>query len=124
MFTSEYRDRLRLELIAAARADERISGVAVTGSAAAEGQDAWSDIDLAFGVRDGADLSQTLGIPGEWEHPRLWSAIERVAAACRRAGRPWGILPMSPAHARRSVALGCTMLSIGPWSGSMSFNPL
>jgi 2-dehydro-3-deoxyglucarate aldolase/4-hydroxy-2-oxoheptanedioate aldolase len=60
-----------------------------------------------------ADLSQSLGIPFEWEHPRLWSAIERVAAACKRNGRRWGILPMSPAHAKRSVQLGCTMLSIG-----------
>lgn len=60
-----------------------------------------------------ADLSQTMGIPGEWESPRLWSAIERVASACKRNGRVWGILPMNPAHARRSVSLGCTMLSIG-----------
>jgi 2-dehydro-3-deoxyglucarate aldolase/4-hydroxy-2-oxoheptanedioate aldolase len=59
-----------------------------------------------------SDLSQTLGIPCEWEHPRLWAAIERVAAACRSAGRPWGILPLGPAHARRCVALGCGMLSI------------
>src|SRR3954447_10662731 len=41
-----------------------------------------------------ADLSQTMGIPGEWDNPRLWSAIERVAAACKRNGRAWGILPM------------------------------
>jgi 2-keto-3-deoxy-L-rhamnonate aldolase RhmA len=60
-----------------------------------------------------ADLSQSMGIPGQWDHPRLWEAIERVAAACRAAGRPWGILPLGPAFARRCVDLGCKMLSVG-----------
>jgi 2-keto-3-deoxy-L-rhamnonate aldolase RhmA len=60
-----------------------------------------------------ADLSQSMGLPGEWEHPRVWGAIERVAAVCRQARRPWGILPLGPAHARRCIELGCRMLSIG-----------
>jgi 2-keto-3-deoxy-L-rhamnonate aldolase RhmA len=60
-----------------------------------------------------ADLSQSMGIPGQWDHPRLWEAIEKVATACRVVGRPWGVLPMSPAFARRCVDLGCRILSIG-----------
>lgn len=60
-----------------------------------------------------ADLSQSLGIPGQWEHPRLWEAIERIAAACRQNHIHWAILPLSPAHAERCVGLGCRMLSIG-----------
>ena len=60
-----------------------------------------------------ADLSQTLGIPGQWDHPKLWAAIERVARACGRPNVPWGILPFSPEFARRCVDLGCRMLSIG-----------
>src|SRR5262245_13710636 len=32
-----------------------------------------------------ADLAQSMGVPGEWDHSRLWSAIERVAAAARAA---------------------------------------
>jgi predicted nucleotidyltransferase len=50
VFTREYRSRLREELIAAARADKRITGAAVTGSSALGSEDAWSDIDLAFGI--------------------------------------------------------------------------
>jgi predicted nucleotidyltransferase len=50
VFTPAYRTRLREELVAAARADERITGVAVTGSSAAGNEDAWSDVDLAFGI--------------------------------------------------------------------------
>ena len=60
MFTPEERERLREELLAAAKADGRISGVAVTGSAARDGLDEWSDIDLAFGVADPAQLRETL----------------------------------------------------------------
>jgi predicted nucleotidyltransferase len=50
VFTPPYRTRLREELVAAARADERITGVAVTGSFAVGNEDAWSDVDLAFGI--------------------------------------------------------------------------
>jgi Nucleotidyltransferase domain len=60
VFTPEERERLREELIAAAKADERISGVAVTGSAARGAVDRWSDIDLAFGVADPAMLKEAL----------------------------------------------------------------
>ena len=60
-----------------------------------------------------ADLSQTLGIPAQWDHPTLWVAIERVAKACQKTNVPWGILPLSPEFARRCVDLGCRLLSIG-----------
>jgi predicted nucleotidyltransferase len=63
VFTPEERERLREELIAAANADERISGVAVTGSAARDALDRWSDIDLAFGIVDASRLREALG---EW----------------------------------------------------------
>src|SRR5438093_1606474 len=60
-----------------------------------------------------ADLSQSMGLPGEWEHPRMRSAVERVAAAAKRNGVPWAILPRDPGHARRCVEMGCRVLSIG-----------
>ena len=47
--------------MAAAQADERISGVAITGSMARGAVDRWSDIDLAFGVADPARLREALG---------------------------------------------------------------
>lgn len=50
MFTPEGRERLRAALVSAADADERITGAALTGSAALGAEDRWSDIDLAFGV--------------------------------------------------------------------------
>jgi 2-dehydro-3-deoxyglucarate aldolase/4-hydroxy-2-oxoheptanedioate aldolase len=59
------------------------------------------------------DLSQSMGIPGQWEHPDTWAAIERVAGVCKDRGMPWGILPLGAAHARRCLDLGCRMFSIG-----------
>jgi hypothetical protein len=59
MFTPGERDRLRDALVAAARADERITGAALFGSAALGAEDRWSDIDLALGVAPGADLAAT-----------------------------------------------------------------
>src|ERR1043165_4041851 len=60
MFTQEEREGLRSELIEAARSDSRITGAAITGSASVDNEDAWSDIDLAFGVRQGSDLASPL----------------------------------------------------------------
>ncbi len=60
MFTPEERDRLRSDLLQFAASDRRISGAAVTGSAAAECEDRWSDIDLAFGIVDIAELQNVL----------------------------------------------------------------
>jgi hypothetical protein len=60
VFTPEERDRLRAGLLEHAAKDERISGAAITGSAAAAREDRWSDVDLAFGVSDAAELPNVL----------------------------------------------------------------
>ena len=69
------------------------------------------DVDLLF--VGPADLSQSMGLPGQWEHPRVWEAVERVARAAKASGVPWAILPRDAAHARRCVDLGCRVLSLG-----------
>jgi 4-hydroxy-2-oxoheptanedioate aldolase len=70
-----------------------------------------ADVDLLF--VGPADLSQALAVPGQWDHPLLWKAIERVARAARTRGLAWSILPPSVEHARRAVQMGCKMLSVG-----------
>jgi len=60
MFTPTERESLRSELIELARSDSRITGGAITGSAAIGHEDRWSDIDLAFGVREAPDIPGTL----------------------------------------------------------------
>jgi 4-hydroxy-2-oxoheptanedioate aldolase len=69
--------------------------------------------DLDFLFIGPADLSQSLGLPGQWDHPRVWECIERVARAAREHKVAWAILPIHAAYARRCVDLGCRMLSIG-----------
>jgi len=60
MFTPEERARLRSDLLEYAANDRRVSGAAITGSVAAEREDRWSDIDLAFGIVDDTGLPKVL----------------------------------------------------------------
>jgi hypothetical protein len=53
VFTAEERSRVRFSLLESAARDSRVSGAAITGSAASDSEDRWSDVDLAFGVRNG-----------------------------------------------------------------------
>jgi 2-dehydro-3-deoxyglucarate aldolase/4-hydroxy-2-oxoheptanedioate aldolase len=69
------------------------------------------DVDVLF--IGPADLSQSMGLPAQWDQPLLWQAFERVAKAAKANNIHWAILPVNPAYARRCVELGCRMLSIG-----------
>jgi predicted nucleotidyltransferase len=61
MFMVEQRQRVRMALLERAREDERIVGAAITGSAARDAEDRWSDVDLFFGVADSIAVEETLG---------------------------------------------------------------
>ena len=69
------------------------------------------DVDLLF--VGPADISQVLGVPGDFENPRCLDTIERIAAACRAAGKPWGIVPRGAEYAARMAAWGCRMFVLG-----------
>lgn len=55
MFSIAERAELLDQLIEAARGDDQIIAAAIVGSGARDAQDAWSDIDLALRVDEGAD---------------------------------------------------------------------
>jgi 4-hydroxy-2-oxoheptanedioate aldolase len=59
-----------------------------------------------------ADLSVTLGVPGDFMHPKCIEALKRVAAGAKKAGKAWGILSRDPEHARVCRELGCQLFSI------------
>lgn len=59
-----------------------------------------------------SDLSQALGVLGQFEHPDLWAAMGKIADACRRHGKHWGTVPAGPEFAQRCYDLGCRMLSL------------
>lgn len=56
MFTPEERERVRAALVDHAYEDPRITGAALTGSAARGEDDRWSDVDVFLGVDDGTDI--------------------------------------------------------------------
>jgi 2-dehydro-3-deoxyglucarate aldolase/4-hydroxy-2-oxoheptanedioate aldolase len=85
-----------------------------------EHADAVADVDAIAAVPDvdllfigPADLSQSMGLPGQWSHPDVLKAIEKVAKACAANGVAWGILPRDEAHANQCRDLGCRLFSIG-----------
>jgi len=58
------------------------------------------------------DLSQALGVPGQMEHPEILKAIERVALACKKHGRAWG-LPINNTTAQKFLEMGATFCATG-----------
>jgi 2-keto-3-deoxy-L-rhamnonate aldolase RhmA len=58
-----------------------------------------------------ADLSQSLGIPGQFDHPRLWEAVDKVATACRAANLPWAALAVGVPMAEQFINRGCTLIT-------------
>jgi 2-keto-3-deoxy-L-rhamnonate aldolase RhmA len=65
------------------------------------------DVDLLF--VGPADISQVMGVPGDFEHPRCLETIERIAKACDEARKPWGIVSRGPEYAERMKSWGCKM---------------
>jgi 2-dehydro-3-deoxyglucarate aldolase/4-hydroxy-2-oxoheptanedioate aldolase len=59
-----------------------------------------------------ADLSVSLEVPGEMLHPKCVDALKRVAAACAKVGKPWGVLCPTVEHARTCRELGARLLSL------------
>lgn len=69
VFTADERERLRGELVSAARNDPHLCGAAHTGSGASFRLDRWSDIDLALCLASAASHEQVVA---EWTD-RLYS---------------------------------------------------
>ena len=67
-------------------------------------------VDLLF--LGPADMSQNLGVLGDFMNPKCLEAIDRIAAACARHKKPWGVVPVNPEYATMCVEKGCRMLSV------------
>ncbi len=59
-----------------------------------------------------SDLSQALGVTGDFMHPKCLEAIDKVAAACRKHNKPWGAVTPNPEHCEMLHSKGCRMLSV------------
>lgn len=68
-------------------------------------------VDLAL-IGPG-DLSHSLGVPGQWDHPLMQAAIDRMIEASRRAGKWIGMHVKTPENARRFRSMGVHLLNYG-----------
>ena len=59
------------------------------------------------------DLTNFLGIPGEFENPVYVAALRRIVAAARRNGKGLGFMPASAAWATQYQALGFNVFGAG-----------
>jgi 2-keto-3-deoxy-L-rhamnonate aldolase RhmA len=60
-----------------------------------------------------ADLSNSLGIPGQYEHPKFLAAVDRVVTACRKNGKVLAWLALGVDDGRAMIARGFTMIAYG-----------
>lgn len=60
-----------------------------------------------------SDLSMSLGIFGQFDHPLYLEALEATAAAARKAGKQTGILLFNPDDYQRYHAQGMRMIACG-----------
>ena len=63
VYTPEEREDVRAGLLKRAHVDARVTGAALTGSAALGKDDRWSDVDVFLGIDEGADMGEVLA---EW----------------------------------------------------------
>ena len=72
------------------------------------------NVDGIDGVMVGcADFSVIEGFPGQFDHPKIQAAFDRVANAARNAGKHWGTTAGDPAFAKQLVDAGARLLFSG-----------
>jgi 2-keto-3-deoxy-L-rhamnonate aldolase RhmA len=59
------------------------------------------------------DLTVSMGIPAQFEHPRFLEAMDALVACCRRHGVAPGFLPATPEAAAHWIGKGFRVLSLG-----------
>lgn len=59
------------------------------------------------------DLSINLGVPGEFEHPKMLDAVEKIAESCRKLGVAPGVHCRALPLAKRYLEYGMQLLSCG-----------
>ena len=99
----------------AARQNPNMLGVfQVESMAAVEAAEQMAAIDGVDVLFVGpADLSHSMGIPGQFEEPAFVAALDRVVAACRAHGKSAGILLRDGASVAASAAQGFSFIGVG-----------
>lgn len=92
--------------------EETFVAIQIETLSAVDQCEAIADIDGVDALFVGpSDLSQSLGVTGEFFHEKCLTAIDKVALACRNTGKPWAAVTFNPKHAEMLISKGCKMLS-------------
>ena len=59
------------------------------------------------------DLTSSMGIPGEFEHPRFVAALEQMLTVCGRHDKPVGFMATSTEQGRAVLARGFRVVAFG-----------
>lgn len=98
----------------AALNDDIVGIIQIESPSALEASDAFAATDGVDVLFVGpADLSHSLGIPGQFANPIYQDALRRVVAACRAHGKAPGILLYDHASFKPHLELGFTFVGIG-----------
>ena len=102
-----------VDKIAAARAKTILIALIETpgGVAAADDIAALPGVDVLW--LGHFDLTNFMGIPGQFDHPDYLAAVDRIVAAARRHGKPAGFLALDDDWARRYHAKGFRVMAYG-----------
>jgi 2-keto-3-deoxy-L-rhamnonate aldolase RhmA len=113
MAHDDYRAGTPDEKIAAARARTVMIALIETpaGVANAEAIAAVPGIDMLW--LGHFDLTNFMGIPGQFDHPEYLANVKRIVAAARKHGKPAGFLALDNAWATRYHAFGFRVLAYG-----------
>ena len=94
--------------------DELCLIVQVETAGALEQLEAIATTDGVDGVFIGpADLSASMGLRGQLNHPDVVAAIEDAFARLARVGVPAGIMALNPEDAKRYIELGSIITAVG-----------
>ncbi|MBI3859293.1 MAG: 4-hydroxy-2-oxo-heptane-1,7-dioate aldolase [Thaumarchaeota archaeon] len=68
-------------------------------------------VDVAF--VEPTDLTVSLGLGADRDHPSVLAAMKSVVSSCDRAGRVAGVLAATPEEAERAVGMGFRFVGLG-----------
>ena len=113
MAHDDYLPGAPVDKIAAARARNVLIALIETpgGVAAADEIAALPGVDILW--LGHFDLTNFMGIPGQFDHPDYLAAVDRIVAAARRHGKPAGFLALDDDWARRYHAKGFRVMAYG-----------
>jgi 4-hydroxy-2-oxoheptanedioate aldolase len=98
--------------------DETVVVLQVEGAAGVQHLDAILTVEGLDVVFLGPyDLSQSLGVPGQIEHPSVREIMGRVIEAAKRAGKTVGTFADAPEQAARWIELGVQYIAVAADAG-------